>query len=106
MQVFMVGCKISLVKKQIVVYLKKNKLTFLLNCSLRHSPRGGGGLKALADMFAKHVNFFWTATLGPLWECIKTCSLFTRGLGEKTFFSGLGCVGLTINPWKTVGGGK
>ena len=59
MQVFMVGCKISLVKKQIVVYLKKNKLTFLLNCSLRHSPRGGGGLKALADMFAKHVNFFW-----------------------------------------------
>ena len=39
---------------------EEQKLSILQICPLRP---GGGGLKALADMPNKNVNFFWTAPL-------------------------------------------
>ena len=48
-------CKKKLGDKSQVSAEKVPSNSFLLICPLRH---GGGGLQALADMFAKNVSFF------------------------------------------------
>ena len=77
--------EISVLKKLVFVHEEKKLHTFLLICLL--SPRGGGGLKALAN--CKELNFLFTLAVFLGDKLVFTCSLLRMSVLSVTVLSNL-----------------